>query len=36
MRAFVSLAALSFLFPVVLGQYNITVIDTDPSIQVRT
>ncbi|KAF8173102.1 hypothetical protein BJ912DRAFT_1047015 [Pholiota molesta] len=35
MRAFVSLAALPFLFPVVLGQYNITVIDTDPSIQYR-
>ncbi|KAF8184756.1 hypothetical protein BJ912DRAFT_853035 [Pholiota molesta] len=33
MRAFFSLAALSLLAPVVLGQRNVTVNDTDPSIQ---
>jgi hypothetical protein len=34
MHAFFALAALSFFAPVVLGQHNITVNDTDPSIQV--
>ncbi|KAF8184722.1 hypothetical protein BJ912DRAFT_974550 [Pholiota molesta] len=33
MRAFFALAALSLLSPAVLGQHNITVNDTDPSIQ---
>ncbi|KAF8184735.1 hypothetical protein BJ912DRAFT_1144511 [Pholiota molesta] len=33
MHAFFALAALSLLAPVVLGQHNITVNDTDPSIQ---